>query len=77
MASKRFICKPKFSSERHLNWLNKRAKGLLVKSKACGMYLETDKSNIDGNKLYPKRGFTLNQASTFYEWDVEKNLWHS
>jgi hypothetical protein len=72
MASKRFICKPKFPSERHLNWLNKRAKGLLVKSKAGGMYLETDKSNIGGNKLYPKTGFTLNQASTFYEWDVEK-----
>jgi GNAT superfamily N-acetyltransferase len=52
--------------------LIKRAKGLLVKSKAGGMYLETDKSNIGGNKLYPKRGFTLNQASTFYEWDVEK-----
>ena len=34
-----------------------KAKALVKASKACGMYLETEKSNIIGNNLYPKAGF--------------------
>lgn len=45
-----------------------KAKDLVEKSDACGMYLETEKSNSAGNNLYPKAGFELNQGSNFYEW---------
>jgi GNAT superfamily N-acetyltransferase len=46
------------------------AKTLCRTSGACGMYLETAKSNDIGNKLYPKTGFELNDAHNFYEWNV-------
>ena len=45
-----------------------KAKELVEKSGACGMYLETEKSNMVGNNLYPKAGFELNTDSNFYEW---------
>jgi len=48
-----------------------KAKALVKASKACGMYLETEKSNIIGNNLYPKAGFQLNTVCNFYEWKVE------
>jgi ribosomal protein S18 acetylase RimI-like enzyme len=48
-----------------------KAKALVKASKACGMYLETEKSNIIGNNLYPKAGFQLNTVCNFYEWNVE------
>lgn len=35
---------------------------------ACGLTLETAKSNEVGNKLYPKMGFTLDSAHNFYSW---------
>ena len=47
-----------------------KAKELVLKSNACGMYLETEKSNLIGNNLYPKTGFELNTDSNFYEWNV-------
>ncbi|MEP0272091.1 GNAT family N-acetyltransferase [Ekhidna sp.] len=47
-----------------------RAKKLVKDSGACGMYLETDKTNFVGNKLYPKTGFQLNETSNFYEWEL-------
>jgi GNAT superfamily N-acetyltransferase len=46
------------------------AKALVKSTNACGMFLETEKSNIVGNNLYPKAGFELNQASNFYEWNI-------
>lgn len=50
--------------------LIKRAKALVVETSACGMFLETEKSNIIGNNLYPKTGFKLNNDSNYYEWNV-------
>lgn len=50
-----------------LGLINK-AKELVEKSDACGMYLETEKSNLVGNNLYPKAGFELNKDANFYEW---------
>ncbi len=47
-----------------------KAKELVLKSNACGMYLETEKSNLIGNNLYPKTGFELNTDCNFYEWNV-------
>ena len=51
--------------------LIKKAKALVRESKACGMILETEKSNLIGNSLYPKTGFELNMSSNFYEWSVK------
>ena len=48
--------------------LIERSKELVIESKACGMMLETEKSNDIGNKLYPTTGFKKNELSNFYEW---------
>ena len=48
--------------------LIEKSKELVVESKACGMMLETEKSNIIGNKLYPSSGFKKNELCNFYEW---------
>lgn len=46
------------------------AKDLCVKTGACGMFLETAKTNDVGNQLYPRAGFTLNSDHNFYDWNV-------
>ena len=50
--------------------LIERAKQLAKNTGACALCLETEKSNIIGNQLYPKTGFTLNEGSNFYEYDI-------
>lgn len=45
-----------------------KAKELVEKSNACGMFLETGKNNLIGNNLYPKVGFELNTYANYYEW---------
>ncbi|MEB8345998.1 GNAT family N-acetyltransferase [Flavobacteriaceae bacterium KMM 6898] len=45
-----------------------KAKELVEKSDACGMFLETEKSNLVGNNLYPKAGFEFNKDSNYYQW---------
>jgi len=49
--------------------LIERAKKLVKDSSACAMFLETGKSNLIGNNLYPKTGFKLNETSNYYEWN--------
>ncbi|MDB5229067.1 MAG: family N-acetyltransferase [Bacteroidota bacterium] len=46
------------------------AKELCRNSGSCGMMLETAKSNIVGNNLYPKTGFKLDNDHNFYSWGV-------
>jgi GNAT superfamily N-acetyltransferase len=46
-----------------------QAKELALQTKAAGLSLETEKSNIVGNQLYPKTGFVLSEGSNFYSWD--------
>ena len=48
--------------------LIKKAKNLVKDTSACGMMLETDKTNNIGNYLYHSQGFKKNIASNFYEW---------
>ena len=48
--------------------LIKEAKKLVLQSEACGMMLETEKSNKIGNKLYNSTGFKKNELCNFYEW---------
>lgn len=59
---------PKFRSKGFSIELIQKAKTLVVETNACGMYLETDKTNLIGNNLYPKTGFKLNSTANFYEW---------
>lgn len=49
--------------------LIEKAKSLVKESKASGMFLETEKSNVIGNKLYPRTNFKLNESSSYYEWN--------
>ncbi|HAY3551939.1 GNAT family N-acetyltransferase [Elizabethkingia meningoseptica] len=45
-----------------------RAKQLCVDTGACQLSLETSKSNVVGNNLYPKTGFQLDSETNFYYW---------
>ncbi len=45
-------------------------KQLCIESNACGMMLETAKSNTVGNNLYPAAGFELDTAHNYYSWDT-------
>lgn len=47
------------------------AKALCKETNSCGLALETAKSNIIGNALYPKTGFHLDTEHNYYFW--EKN----
>lgn len=44
------------------------AKEVCKSSDACGILLETGKSNDIGNQLYPSCGFELYNEVNFYEW---------
>jgi ribosomal protein S18 acetylase RimI-like enzyme len=46
-----------------------KAKELCRQTGSAGMMLETAKSNDIGNKLYPRAGFTLDDAHNYYSWD--------
>ena len=47
--------------------LIERAKELARSTDACGVLLETEKSNDIGNQLYPSVGFEL-EGNNFYFW---------
>ena len=40
-------------------------------TQAAGLLLETEKTNVPGNKLYPKMNFTLDQDHNYYFWETE------
>lgn len=44
------------------------AKKLAISTNACGIQLETAKTNIIGNQLYPATGFELENDVNFYFW---------
>ena len=50
--------------------LIKKAKDLARETGAYGFFLETEKTNAIGNKLYPSVGMQLNEGSNYYEWTV-------
>jgi GNAT superfamily N-acetyltransferase len=45
------------------------SKELCKQTNACGLILETAKTNIVGNQLYPKVGFLLDNEHNYYSWD--------
>lgn len=51
--------------------LIEEAKKMAKSSDACGILLETGKSNDIGNKLYPACGFEIYNEVNFYEWTNE------
>lgn len=44
-------------------------KAFCITTNACGLMLETAKSNVVGNKLYPKTDFVLDKDHNYYSWD--------
>ncbi|WP_294265051.1 GNAT family N-acetyltransferase [Chryseobacterium sp. sg2396] len=48
--------------------LIEKAKDMAKLTDACGILLETGKSNDIGNKLYPSCGFEIYDEVNFYEW---------
>lgn len=45
------------------------SKELCKQTNSCGLILETAKTNAVGNALYPKAGFSLDDAHNYYTWD--------
>lgn len=45
-----------------------RSKQFCDETDACGLLLETQKTNIIGNNLYPKCGFELDNEHNYYNW---------
>ena len=38
---------------------------------SCGLMLETAKTNVIGNSLYPAVGFELDEEHNYYTWDTK------
>lgn len=51
--------------------LIEKAKELCRETNACGLLLETAKTNMVGNQLYPRTGFVLESDSNFYVWNLK------
>jgi len=45
-----------------------RCKTFCTETKACGLLLETEKTNEIGNNLYPRCGFELDTHHNYYNW---------
>lgn len=48
--------------------LIERCKTYCDETAACGLLLETEKTNDIGNRLYPKCGFELDEDHNYYNW---------
>lgn len=51
--------------------LIEKAKELCRATNACGLLLETAKTNTVGNQLYPRAEFVLESDSNFYVWNLK------
>ena len=49
-----------------------KCKDLCKDTEACGLILETAKTNTTGNSLYVKTGFVQDENHNYYSWDVGK-----
>lgn len=54
--------------------LMNEAKQHCISTQACGVILETAKSNVIGNSLYPNVGFTLDNDHNYYYWDNDVDV---
>ena len=46
------------------------AKSWCKSTNGCALILETEKSNLIVNQLYPSVGFSLDEEHNYYSWDV-------
>lgn len=60
---------PKYRGQGISIGLIDHAKQLAKDTKSAGLMLETEKSNIIGNKLYPKADFKLDTEHNYYTWE--------
>jgi GNAT superfamily N-acetyltransferase len=51
--------------------LIERAKQHCRTTGGCALTLETAKSNVVGNNLYPRTGFSLDSDHHYYSWEVD------
>lgn len=59
---------PNFRGQQVSIKLIDKAKELSNQTNACGLILETAKSNMIGNNLYPRTGFVLDEEHNYYSW---------
>ena len=59
---------PEFRGQGISKLLITRAKKLAKDTSAAGLLLETEKSNMIGNQLYPNTGFELETEINYYFW---------
>ena len=62
---------PEFRGQGHSIALIDAAKSLAVDTGAAGLMLETAKSNLIGNQLYPKTGFVCDDGHHYYNWNTQ------
>jgi ribosomal protein S18 acetylase RimI-like enzyme len=58
-----------YRGKRISKMLIEKSKELCKQTNACELILETAKSNIVGNELYPKAGFNLDNEHNYYSWN--------
>lgn len=61
---------PKFRGQHISIALIDKAKELARNTKSAGLLLETAKTNVVGNNLYPRTGFELDSDHNYYSWEV-------
>lgn len=61
---------PNHRGQGHSFALLRAAKQHCYNTNACGLMLETAKTNLIGNSLYARTGFTLDTFHNYYSWDV-------
>ncbi len=62
--------KPEFRGQGFSIALIESAKTLCRNTNACGLLLETAKTNTIGNRLYPRTDFILDKDHNYYTWEV-------
>ncbi|MBC7848690.1 MAG: GNAT family N-acetyltransferase [Chitinophagaceae bacterium] len=60
---------PKFRGQGISKLLLNAGKQHAIETNAAGVLLETDKTNVTGNQLYPSAGFQLYDQCNFYWWN--------
>ncbi|GAA4834400.1 GNAT family N-acetyltransferase [Algivirga pacifica] len=63
---------PNYRGEGISKALIEKAKDLCRSTNGCGIMLETAKTNMIGNALYPHTGFSLDTEHNYYEWNASE-----
>ena len=60
---------PDFRGKKIGKALIKKAQEHCIETNAVGVSLETEKTNVPGNQLYPKMKFSLDNEHNYYFWE--------